>query len=73
MKALILITSIFYILGLKISNKIDLIKKADPIKKVIIQSVHPSSPEKTANFNEEQAVKKETEEGKDNPEDKNTE
>lgn len=30
MKAIILISSIFYILGLKIGNKIDLVKKVKP-------------------------------------------
>ena len=35
MKAIILISSIFYILGLKIGNKIDLVKKNNPAEKVI--------------------------------------
>ncbi len=35
MKAIILISSIFYILGLKISNKFELIKKASPVEKII--------------------------------------
>ena len=34
MKAIILISSIFYILGLKIGNKIDLVKKVNPIKTI---------------------------------------
>lgn len=61
MKAIILISSIFYILGLKISNKIDLIKKSTPVEKVIIQSVKQTVPEKTVDFEEAQAVQKETE------------
>lgn len=41
MKAIILISSIFYILGLKISNKIDLIKKHAPAEKTITQTIQP--------------------------------
>ena len=37
MKAIILISSIFYILGLKIGNKIDLVKKSHPVDKVITE------------------------------------
>lgn len=36
MKAIILISSIFYILGLKIGNKIDLVKKENPVKTISI-------------------------------------
>jgi len=38
MKAIILISSIFYILGLKISTKIDLIKRSHPVEKIISQT-----------------------------------
>lgn len=34
MKAIILISSIFYILGLKIGNKIDLVKKVNPVETI---------------------------------------
>lgn len=39
MKAIILVSSIFYILGLKISNKIDLVKKTSPADTTISQTV----------------------------------
>jgi len=34
MKAIILISSIFYILGLKIGHKIDLFKSSNPVQKI---------------------------------------
>ena len=39
MKAIILISSIFYILGLKISNKIDLVKRNNPVDKIITNKI----------------------------------
>ena len=39
MKAIILISSIFYILGLKISNKIDLVKRSNPVDKIITNKI----------------------------------
>lgn len=50
MKALILISSIFYILGLKISNKIDLVKKSNPVEKIITHKVEATDSEKNATF-----------------------
>ena len=50
MKALILISSIFYILGLKISNKIDLVKKSNPVEKIITNKVETTESEKNATF-----------------------
>ena len=44
MKAIILISSIFYILGLKIGNKIDLVKKSNPPEKVITENVKVEKP-----------------------------
>ncbi len=41
MKAIILITAIFYILGLKISHKIDVIERSGSVDKVIM--VKPGS------------------------------
>jgi hypothetical protein len=73
MKAIILISSIFYILGLKISNKIDLIKKASPVEKISIQSVKPEIPPKTIDFKEAQAEKKKTEPVKETSDCKDTE
>ncbi|WP_321345634.1 hypothetical protein [uncultured Draconibacterium sp.] len=69
MKALILISSIFYILGLKISNKIDLVKKSNPVEKIITHKVKTTETEETATFeanaeedksNKEQTVAKES-------------
>jgi hypothetical protein len=64
MKALILISSIFYILGLKISNKINLVKKSNPVDKIITHKVKAAEPEKNASF--------ETEAKKDAPEKEKT-
>lgn len=50
MKALILISSIFYILGLKISNKIDLVKKSNPVEKIITHQVKTTETEESATF-----------------------
>jgi hypothetical protein len=55
MKALILISSIFYILGLKISNKIDLIKQSNPVEKIITHTIKSDSHEKAADFDEARA------------------
>lgn len=56
MKAIILISSIFYILGLKISNKIDVVKKSSPIKKAIAHTVTPEPSDKNADFNKEKEI-----------------
>ncbi len=50
MKAIILISSIFYILGLKVSNTIDLVKKSSPAEKIITHKVQVAEPEKNACF-----------------------
>jgi len=42
MKAIILISSIFYILGLKIGNKIDFIKKSNPVETIITNKIVPN-------------------------------
>lgn len=58
MKAIILISSIFYLLGLKLSNKIDLIKPAaHSVSKVIVHKPSESEAGKTINLNEAQAIK----------------
>lgn len=51
MKAIILVSSIFYILGLKISNKIDLIKSTSKIEKVSVKEMAPVKSENTIEFN----------------------
>ena len=53
MKAIILISSIFYILGLKISTKIDLIKKSHPVEKIISQTDVIKKPLNCFQFNAE--------------------
>ncbi len=48
MKAIILVSSIFYILGLKISNTFDVIKHPRAaVEKVIVHEVAPKKLEKT--------------------------
>ena len=54
MKAIILISSIFYILGLKIGNKIDIVKKANPVEKIITRCITaPPKPPKPIDFEQE--------------------
>nr|WP_319569974.1 hypothetical protein [uncultured Draconibacterium sp.] len=65
MKALILISSIFYILGLKISNKIDLVKKSSPVEKIITHKAKTTELEENASFEAE--VKKDTSENTKTP------
>jgi hypothetical protein len=57
MKAIILISSIFYILGLKIGNKIELVKKSDSNEKIITQKVKMEKPADCCKFTEELANK----------------
>ena len=56
MKAIILISSIFYILGLKISNRIDLIKSTSKVEKISIQKISPARNDKSIEFNEGKAL-----------------
>lgn len=53
MKAIILISSIFYILGLKISNKIDFVKKSNPVDKIITHKIISDKPSKSFFYNSE--------------------
>lgn len=53
MKAIILISSIFYILGLKIGNKIDLVKKNIPVDKIISNNIKVKKPSDCCVFNNE--------------------
>ena len=59
MKAIILISSIFYILGLKIGNKIDLVKRSIPVEKIITHQLKTIIPQKSYNYAEETAPKTE--------------
>lgn len=55
MKTIILISSIFYILGLKLGHKVDLLKRSIPVKKIITNTISEKVKE-TSNlvfFNEE--------------------
>ena len=58
MRAIILISSIFYILGLKISNKIDLVKPhGNSLKKEIIRNANTKKPEKCIDLKDAGALK----------------
>lgn len=57
MKAIILVSSIFYILGLKLGNKIDIVKKSNPVEKIITNCITPSKPAKTIQF-EQKSIEK---------------
>ena len=60
MKAIILISSIFYILGLKISNKIDLIKHTPSgVEKVIIHKTIPAKVDKQIELKDASKLKSE--------------
>lgn len=56
MKAIILISSLFYIIGLKIGNKIDLTSKSSPVEKVITNKISPDKCDKTFEFKSETNV-----------------
>ena len=60
MKAIILVSSIFYILGLKIGNKIDLVKKDKQVEKVVTKKVKVTTPDKCCDYTEEVAKKSES-------------
>ncbi len=54
MKAIILISSIFYLLGLFIGNQIDLVKKSiPPVEKIILHKIKEYNPSKTISFMKE--------------------
>ncbi len=50
MKAIILVSSIFYIIGLKLGNKIELSGKSDPVEKVIINKIKTKENGETYKF-----------------------
>ncbi|MCD6355549.1 MAG: hypothetical protein J7L95_08365 [Prolixibacteraceae bacterium] len=52
MKIIILISSIFYILGLKISNRIDFLKKSNPVEKIITNTIRVEDHVKLFHFNQ---------------------
>jgi len=58
MKAIILLSSIFYILGLKIGHKIDIIRTANPVQKITTTTNAVKSVAKSVYFTDE--VKKTT-------------
>ena len=53
MKAIILVSSIFYLLGLKISHTFDLVKPRSSVEKIVIQKAVPSKPVKAADYSKE--------------------
>lgn len=53
MKAIILISSIFYVLGLKISNKIDFVKRINPVEKIINNVIPPKKADKVYHFRDD--------------------
>jgi hypothetical protein len=57
MKTIILISSIFYILGLKIGHKIDLFKNYNPVQKISTTTNAVKEATKAVYFNEEAKVK----------------
>jgi len=60
MKAIILISSIFYVLGLKISNKIDFVKRINPVEKIINNAIPPKKTDKVFHFQDDTEKKPET-------------
>jgi hypothetical protein len=57
MKTIILISSIFYILGLKIGHKIDFFKNYNPVQKISTTTNAVKQAAKTVYFNDEAKVK----------------
>ena len=57
MKTIILISSIFYILGLKIGHKIDLFKNYNPIEKISTTTNAVKQATKAVYFNDEVKLK----------------
>ena len=53
MKAIILISSIFYILGLKLSHKFDLVKRTESAEKIISHTVPVKKSDKTIDLSNE--------------------
>ena len=57
MKLIILISSIFYILGLKLSHKFELVKKTDAFEKVITITMPATKSNKTLDISGELKAK----------------
>ena len=57
MKTIILISSIFYILGLKIGHKIDLFKSCNPVQKISTTTNAVKQATKAVYFNDEVKLK----------------
>lgn len=53
MKAIILLSSIFYILGLKIGHKIEIIRSANPVHKITTTTNAVKSAAKSVYFSDE--------------------
>ncbi len=52
MKAIILISSIFYFLGLFIGNKFHIVKQSTPIESIIVNKIKTIQPTKVFHFGE---------------------
>lgn len=66
MKAIILISSIFYILGLKIGHKIDLFKTNNPVQKISTTTKAIKQATKAVYFTDEAQTKTSTDSLKSN-------
>lgn len=53
MKTIVILSSIFYILGLKFSHKIDLVKRCNPVEKITTTATLVKETTKTFYFNAE--------------------
>jgi len=60
MKSILLFSSIFYLLGLKIGHKIDLFKNNNPVEKISTTTKAVKQETKTIYFKDETALKCET-------------
>ena len=60
MKSILLFSSIFYILGLKIGHKIDLFKNHNPVEKISTTTNDVKQTTKAVYFNDEVKLKSDT-------------
>lgn len=66
MKAIILISSIFYFIGLKIAEKVNLIQVKNPVEKIITKTITPVTSGKSYFFNGEKEKENTTDSLKEN-------
>ncbi|MFW5831495.1 MAG: hypothetical protein ACOCVA_04540 [Prolixibacteraceae bacterium] len=70
MNAIILISSIFYVIGLKIGTKIELTSKSSPVEKIISNKIATKKSDKTFEFKCGEKILTESDSLKNNPLDK---